>query len=50
MRTHNMFFFFLRNKKKISCGYTLEGLGDALLMCTHNICFYGEIRKLLLCC
>ena len=29
--------------KKICCGYSLEGLTEALLMSAHNICFHGEI-------
>ena len=27
--------------------YSLEALAEALLMSTHNICFHGEIRKIL---
>ena len=35
-------FFQFSIKKNICCGYSL---GEVLLMSTHNICFYDEIRK-----
>ena len=31
--------------KMICCGYSLELPREAILMSTHNICFYGEISK-----
>ena len=37
---------FLFLDENICCGYTLEGLAEALLMSTHNICFCQEIRKI----
>ena len=33
--------------KNICCGYSLESLGEAILMSSHNICFYGEINKII---
>ena len=38
------------SNKNICCGYSLEVphcLTEALLMSTHNICFYAEIRKII---
>ena len=33
--------------KNVSCGYSLENrLGEAILMSTHNICFYAEMLKI----
>ena len=37
--------FFLLLHKDICCGYSLEAPLKALLMSTHNICFYTEMRK-----
>ena len=31
--------------KNICCRYSLEAPSEVLLMSTHNICFYGEIRN-----
>ena len=42
-------FLFSPQKKKICCGYSLEAPqwgNEVLLMSTHNICFHGEIRKI----
>ena len=40
MRTHNIHLLW-RNKKKI-----LNLFSKALLISIHNMCFYGEIRKI----
>ena len=38
---------FLSNlHKNLCCGCSLESLGEAILMSTHNISFYEEIAKL----
>ena len=34
--------------KMICCRYSLELPREAILMSTHNICFYGEISKIIL--
>ena len=39
-----IFFIFLY--ENICCGYSLEASLEALIMSTHNICFHGEIRKI----
>ena len=38
----NIFSYFFM---KTHCGYSWKCLREALLMCTHNICFRQEIRK-----
>ena len=38
---------FLTSPRKHMLWYSLKVLGEALLMSTHNICFRGEIRKIL---
>ena len=30
------------------CGYSLESLAEAILISMHNICFYGELTKIIL--
>ena len=53
MSTNNI--FFMENHKDVSCVYSLESprWGDSneytevILMSTHNICFYGEISKII---
>ena len=37
--------FFLFPHKNIGCEYSLEVLGEALLMSTHNVYFRGEIKN-----
>ena len=39
--------FFLFLHKNICCRYSVEATHEVLLMSTHNICFCGEIRKIL---
>ena len=39
--------FFLFLHKNVCCDTPLKHLTEALLMSTHNICFCGEIRKIL---
>ena len=39
--------FLISPRKTYVVGTHLMGLGKALLMSTHNICFCGEIRKTL---
>ena len=38
-------FFLNASRKKYVVGTHLKGLLEALQMSTHNICFYGEVRK-----
>ena len=38
-------FYFVH--KTICYGYSSEALTEALLMGTHNICFNGEIEKII---
>ena len=33
--------------QNIDCGYSLNCLGEAVLMSTHNLCFWEEIRKIM---
>ena len=41
--------FFLCLHKNVCCGFSLEApLSEALLMSTHNICFHGETREILM--
>ena len=42
-------YFFLFLHKNMCCGYSLEAprLAEALVMSTHNICFYGELEKII---
>ena len=41
--SRDIFLFF--SSKSYAVGTHLKCLAKALLMNTHNICFYGEIRK-----
>ena len=41
MRVFRYSFHFPYISTKICCGYSLE-----LLMCTHNNCYCGEVRKI----
>ena len=44
MKNCDIFLFFAQN---IDCGYTLEPPhNEAVLTCTHNLCFRAKIRKL----
>ena len=38
-----IFDIFAQN---IDCGYSLERLGEAVLISTHNLCFGAKIRKI----
>ena len=43
-----VYLFFLFLLQNIDCGYTLEPprLAEAVLTCTHNLCFGAKIRKI----
>ena len=47
-----IFDIFLIFAQNIDCGYTLEPphLSEAVLTCTHNLCFRAKIRKNLYPC
>ena len=39
----SMFFLIFQQKRVV--GYILDAPGEDLLMCTHKVCFRGEMRK-----
>ena len=43
----NWRIIFVSSPQKICCGYSLESHREAILMGTHNICFYREISKII---
>ena len=40
-----VYLFFLFLLQNIDCGYSLEPLGEAVLTCTHNLCFEQKQEK-----
>ena len=43
LKIFNIFLIFAQN---IDCGYTLDGLAEAVLTSTHKLCFGAKIRKI----
>ena len=40
-----VYLFLLFLLQNIDCGYSLERLGEAVLMCTHSLCFEQKQQK-----